>query len=341
METSINIQRIFKLPYGHFDAKSISFFPYLLRGLGLRIMNKLNSTLTEQREQFIISAIVSYKEIACRNTDVIREAEEEWECLNSDSLRFDHSSLSFHRLVFILNNPNTSIHGEARLLDPDGKTRRQIIGNNLVKESNNFLVVMKKQFCKQFGENEKYVLIMFSHFIPCTLPGHMCAELLSEYATRYDEQILIGYTNVYKETNHNLSLRLMNKSDNIHCIKQNDLKLNCRKKAIETRHEADEESDMLETYLFDDEDYPEFKRMVKRVRNRSSKLKNRNREIKRRISKYLDMEDISGGLEDDNDDDVYFVDFYKAFNIFHVVSFTFHLTNAGNENKKIFKCVNH
>ncbi|VDI62595.1 Hypothetical predicted protein [Mytilus galloprovincialis] len=314
METGINRQRIFKLPYGHFDAKSISFFPYLLRGLGLRIMNKLNSTLTEQREQFIISAIVSYKEIACRNTEVIREAEGEWECLDLDSLRFDHYSFSFNRLVFILNHPNPCIHGEARLLDPDGKTRRQIFDRpyqeQIGKESsNNFLAVMKEQFFKQFGENEKYVLVMFSHYIPCTLPGHMCAELLSEYATRYDEQILIGYTNVYKETNQNLSFRLMNKSDNIHCIKHKDLKLNCRKNAKETRHEADGDSDILETYLFDDEDYPNFKRMVKRFRNRSSKLKNRNREIKKRISKYLDMDYISGDRDDDSDIDVNFVHF--------------------------------
>ncbi|CAC5420346.1 unnamed protein product [Mytilus coruscus] len=311
METGINRQGIFKLPYGHFDAKSISFFPYLLRGLGLRILKKLNSTLNEPREQFIISAIVSYNEIACRNTEVIREAEGEWESLNSDSLRFDHYSLSFHRLVFILNNHNPSIHGEARLLDPDGTTRRQIFDrpyqNKIGKESShNFLAVMKEQFFKQFGENEKYVLIMFSHYIPCTLPGHMCAELLSEHSQSCGEQILIGYTNVYQDTDHNFALRLMNKSDNIHCIKQKDLKLNCRKNAKETRHEPDEDSDILETYLFDDEDYPNFKRMVKRFRNRSSKIKNRNRKIKKRIPKYLDRVHSSGDRYDDSDDDVNF-----------------------------------
>ncbi|CAG2252087.1 unnamed protein product [Mytilus edulis] len=277
-------------------------------------MNKLNSALKEPREQFIISAIVSYNEIACRNTEVIRQAEGEWESLNSDSLRFDNYSLSFHRLVFILNHPNPSIHGEARLLDPDGTTRRQIFDRSYQKQigkesSNNFLAVMKEQFFDKFGKNEKYVIIMFSHYIPCTLPGHMCSELLSEYTTRYDEQLLIGYTNVYQETNQNLSLRLMNKSNNIHCINRKYLKLKFRNNAKETRHEHDEESELLETYLFDDEDYPNFKRMVKRFRNRSSKLKNRNREIKKRILKYSDRGDSSGDRYDDSDDDVNFVDF--------------------------------
>lgn len=101
---------------------------------------------------------------------------------------------------------------------------------------------MKEQFLfNKFEENKKYFLVMFSNYIPCTPPGHICAELFSTYATRYDEQMLIGCTNVYQVTNQNLSFRLMDKSDNIHCTKQNDLNLNCRKNTKSTRHEADDE----------------------------------------------------------------------------------------------------
>lgn len=63
----------------------------------------------------------------------------------------------------------------------------------------------------------------------------------------------------------------MNKGDNIHCIKQKVLKVNFRKNTKETKYEPDEDSDILETYLFNDEDYLNFKRIVKRIRNRSSK----------------------------------------------------------------------
>lgn len=85
-----------------------------------------------------------------------------------------------------------------------------------------------------------------------------------------------------------------------------------RKNAKETRYEPDEDSDILETYLFNDEDYPNFKWIIKRIRNRSSKLKNGIEKMKNRISKYLDMGDISGDKDDDSDDDVNFVDFWLS-----------------------------
>ncbi|CAC5370005.1 unnamed protein product [Mytilus coruscus] len=154
METGINIQGITKLPYGYFDSKSISVFPYLLRGLGRRILKQLNRTLEEPIAQFFISVIVSYSEIACRNTKVICQSEREWESLdrNMECLwRFDQYSLSFNRLVFLLDHPNPSLHGEARLLDPDGTIRRQIYDSlykrKIDKEkTHNFLAVMKEQF---------------------------------------------------------------------------------------------------------------------------------------------------------------------------------------------------
>ncbi|CAC5370004.1 unnamed protein product [Mytilus coruscus] len=171
-----------KLPYGYYDAKSIAYFPYLLRGLGWDILRKLNKTLKESRRQFLISVIVSYNEVATRKTKVIRQAEKDWDSLDWNLKylwKYDQFSVSFNRLVFLLNHPIPSIHGEARLLDPD-------------------------------------------------------------------------------DTDQNLSLRLMTTSDNVYCTNPNDLRLelNCRKNAKETKHE---ESEILETYLFDDEDYPDLK----------------------------------------------------------------------------------
>lgn len=304
-----------KLPYGYYDAKSIAYFPYLLRGLGWRILRKLNKTLQESRRQFLISVIVSYNEVATRNTNVIRQAEKDWDSLDWNLKylwKYDQYSVSFDRLVFLLNHPIPSIHGEARLLDPDGTLRRQICDSSYKSKidnepTNNFLAGMKEQFIKEFGENEKFVLVMFSNFIPCTAPGHNCSEILTEYATRYNEQILIGYNNVYPDTDQNLSLRLMTKSDNVYCTNPNDLRLElkCRKNANETKHE---ESEILETYLFDDEDYPNFKRIVKRFRNRSSKINNRKREIKYSMTKHSDKGYHSAERYDDSDGDVEFLE---------------------------------
>ncbi|VDH92687.1 Hypothetical predicted protein, partial [Mytilus galloprovincialis] len=119
---------------------------------------------------------------------------------------------------------------EARLYEPDGTIQRQICDGSykskIDKEpTNNLLAGVKEQFIEEFGENEKFVLVMFSNFIPCTAPGHKCSELLAEYATRYNEQILIGYNVVNHDTDENLSLRLTTKSDNAYCINPNDLHL--------------------------------------------------------------------------------------------------------------------
>lgn len=94
-----------------------------------------------------------------------------------------------------------------------------------------------------------------------TVPKDMCSGILGKYATRLNEHILMGCNNVYPETDQNLSLRLMTKRDNLYCINPNKLHLkwSCRKNATEPNHE---ESEILETYLFDEEDYPDFKRMV-------------------------------------------------------------------------------
>ncbi|CAG2244725.1 unnamed protein product [Mytilus edulis] len=246
-----------KLPYGYYDAKSIAYFPYLLRGLGWHILRKLNKTLKESRRQFLISVIVSYNEVATRNTKVIRHAEKDWDSLDWNLKylwKYDQYSVSFNRLVFLLNHPVPSIHGEARLLDPDGTLRRQICD--------------------------------------------------SSYKSKIDNE---PTNNFLADTDQNPSLRLMTKSDNVYCINPNDLRLElkCRKNAKETKNE---ESEILETNLFDDEDYPNFKRMVKRFRNRSSKNNNRKREIKYRISKHSDKGYYSGERYDDSDGDVEFLE---------------------------------
>ncbi|CAG2252083.1 unnamed protein product [Mytilus edulis] len=302
-----------ELPYGCYDAKSLAYFPYLLRGLGWYILTKLNKTLKESRNQFLISVIMSYNEVANRKTKVIRQAEKEWDSLDWNLKylwKYDKFSVSFNRLVLLLNNSNPSIHGEARLLDPDGIIRRQICDGSYTSKiekepTNNFLALMKEQFIKEFGEKEKYVLVMFSNFIPCTAPGHKCSELLTEYATRYDEQILIGYNVVYHDTDTNLSLRLMTDCANIYCTNLKDLRLELKRRKSAKEAEHDEK---LETYLFDDEDYPNFKRIVRRFRNRSSKMMNENREIKHRILKHSDRDHFAGYSNEDSDDDVDFLE---------------------------------
>lgn len=143
-----------KLPYGYFDSKTVSFFPYLFRGHGWRILQKLNRTLEVPTAQFLISVIVSYSKIACRNTKVIRQSEGEWKSLDKIMeylWRYDQYCLSFNRLMFYLNQPNPSIHDKVRLLDQDETIRRQLYDSPYNRKidtepTNNFLAVMKEQF---------------------------------------------------------------------------------------------------------------------------------------------------------------------------------------------------
>lgn len=71
----------------------------------------------------------------------------------------------------------------------------------------------------------------------------------------------------------------MTNSDTIYCTNPNDLRLElkCRKNAKGPKHE---ESEVLETHQFDDKDYPDFRRMVRRFRNRSFYIKNKKKKCK-------------------------------------------------------------
>lgn len=82
MEPGKYSQSILKLPYGYYDAKSMAYYPYLLRGLVWCILKKLNKTLEESRKQFLISVIAVYNEVANRNANAIRQAEKEWDSLD-------------------------------------------------------------------------------------------------------------------------------------------------------------------------------------------------------------------------------------------------------------------
>ncbi|CAC5420345.1 unnamed protein product [Mytilus coruscus] len=134
----------------------------------------------------------------------------------------DNYYVLFNRLVLLLNLPvaNTSVHGEARLLDFDSQLRQEICNPcNFEHENNaNIFQQMEKQFFEEFGDEEKYIICMFSHYIPCTISGHQCAELIQKFSTKHGKQIILSYDRAFDKTNQKIARNIMNDNKNVFCV---------------------------------------------------------------------------------------------------------------------------
>jgi hypothetical protein len=85
-------------------------------------------------------------------------------------------------MEIILHEPRT--HGEGRLFDHDGKIRKTICQDQYLNDINachhvDVLEKMKYDFHGTFKGNEKYVICMFSHYLPCTEPEHLCSRVVN------------------------------------------------------------------------------------------------------------------------------------------------------------------
>lgn len=140
-------------------------------------MPLFKGTVEFEMKQFVAVAIVSYDEIDQEDLGIIEEANRKLEIAlttKNNSNIYHKYSLSFERLVVLMNTGTHRMvrHGEARLLDPSGDIRKKILESefNSLRINNDdtvFLNILKKSFFSKF-DHEKYIICIFSHFIPCT-----------------------------------------------------------------------------------------------------------------------------------------------------------------------------
>ncbi|KAH3869770.1 hypothetical protein DPMN_032941 [Dreissena polymorpha] len=58
---------------------------------------------------------------------------------------------------------------------------------------------MSNDFVKEFGYNEQAYLMMFSHYVPCTLASHQCASLIGQYAAKREHRVVVGYKDIFED----------------------------------------------------------------------------------------------------------------------------------------------
>ncbi|KAH3869761.1 hypothetical protein DPMN_032931 [Dreissena polymorpha] len=58
---------------------------------------------------------------------------------------------------------------------------------------------MSNEFFSEFGCNERAYLMMFSHYVPCTLASHQCASLIGQYAAQSEHRVVVGYKDIFED----------------------------------------------------------------------------------------------------------------------------------------------
>lgn len=132
------------------------------------------------------------------------------------------------RIVVLLNELHNhhNKHGEARLVDPVGEIRDELAIErpfHEFEEPVNYLEEMEYAFESTFGEVTNSYLLIFSHYIPCTIYGHNCADVLGEFAQGTRHRMYVGYENVYQKTDKDKAVEAM-KSNGIGIIFPHQLK---------------------------------------------------------------------------------------------------------------------
>ena len=264
------------LVYDRLRIDAFSKFHRSLREFGMKAMDFIEEQVPGQtRRQFVTAAIVSCREIEMEDLKCIIDANNKLNVLQTTNtkVKVHDYFLLFKRIVVILNLPSPKIHGECRLFDPHCRIRREICeiyNPSDFKQTNNihFLNKMKQHFFQICGQWEKYVICVFTFFIPCTIPGHMCSKLLCEFATQNNEQLILSYAEVHNLTNPKIAWSDMKNCENLYCMHSKDVHF-----ISVVDLPLTDINETIEAWLFDDEDYPECSRLVRRFAKRTSKRK--------------------------------------------------------------------
>ena len=166
-----------------------------------------------KKKQFVIAAVVSSDEIRNGVYSCVENFREHLITCNSEpTFRAPQRYILKDRVIVLLNSPWNKSHGEARLFDP----QREISNNT--DERNNFrekdyLSTMKANFYKVFHKIEKAIILLFSFYIPCTVPTFMCSKLIGQFASDNNETVIVAYQTVFRETHLDSSYNYMTKQN--------------------------------------------------------------------------------------------------------------------------------
>ncbi|MEW8547089.1 MAG: hypothetical protein AB2693_26540, partial [Candidatus Thiodiazotropha sp.] len=247
----------------------------------------------EEKKQFVISMVVSCHEIQNEDFSEMQRFSGFVERVN----RADQRYISYGRITVLLNTPWNYAHGEARLLDPNGEILKSIIEDPPFpynrSERINFLSLMFRSFYHAFGADSKPILLLFSYYIPCTIRGYMCSNLISEFAASFTHKMIIGYESLNIWTNEKNAYAVMNKP-NIHVVRipvvnlENDVNINtntqqqrnwrqnCNVNWSNKGHESDRFSDKVVTYKV-------TRRVMRRkIRAKINKIMNKSKTSKQK-----------------------------------------------------------
>lgn len=270
-----------------------SIFHRSLREFGTDVIGLFNDQLHDkENKQFVVAALFSVREVETTDLSIITAANLKFQSLlrSGREFKLDGYYMLFSRLVVLLNLPEPDTHGEARLFDPDGKIRKTICQDQYLKHINkchdkHFLEKMKHEFYDTFGLNEKYVICMFSYFLPCTKPKHLCSLVLCEFAKKHKEQLIVSYNHIWLfSESSNKAWNLMRRNNNIYCMHAKDV---CFTPKIQLP--GIDIEDTIDECLDDDEDISSFSRLVKRFQKRTSIRRENRTEKKKQKSWRTDL----------------------------------------------------
>ncbi|KAH3741868.1 hypothetical protein DPMN_048598 [Dreissena polymorpha] len=178
--------------------------------------NSLVQTITslENKKQFVMACLVSAQELISNDFSFLENFKQYIQLLATkpvDQIPLSDGYYMKGRSIYLRNNGN---HGEARLLDPDGELRREITSkpHKIVNECNTFLLDMELSFRKQFGDSMTPYLLIYSHYVPCTIPEHFCAELLKQFVRKTGYNVLVRNTDIFCKSNCDNALKTLRES---------------------------------------------------------------------------------------------------------------------------------
>ena len=216
----VGCQTVSQLVEECLSVDKVERFMLKLRDVGTKARYILRKSLSEEttsKKQFIIAMLASSVEIRNQDYSCIQKFKKYLEYLEGMMLyRKSQRFLFKDRIVVLLNAPWSNAHGEARLLDPDGCTLSAFVDERYSRsercEQISFLTRMKDNFCYRFG-HENVILLLFSFYIPCTIPAFMCSNLIGEFAARSENATIIAYETLHIKTNVYLAHAFMNQKN--------------------------------------------------------------------------------------------------------------------------------
>jgi hypothetical protein len=194
----------------------------------------MNKVIDKDHKQYLVACIVSQRELDEGTfLDLFSRAEHQFHSLLNRKIDASKRYFQFERFIFLMNYKDTegdNEHTEARLLGSSGdklkhlnkceedkeeveseedQMRTKTSKHETHKYETPFLFRMRKDFESIFGEEEKFSIALFSHFLPCAQPDHMCAELIKTFAESTQTDIILSYEMPYMTTDEESCFKML------------------------------------------------------------------------------------------------------------------------------------